>query len=144
MNSTTNKPTTAFWVIGVIALVWNVMGVMAYLAQAYMTEDVLATLPEAEQALYQNIPAWATAAFAIAVFGGSLGCLLLLMKKKLAKTVFSVSLLGILVQMYYNLFQSNAMEVYGPGGMVMPILVLVIGAFLIWYSQDLTKRGILS
>jgi len=144
MNSTTNKPTTAFWVIGVIALVWNVMGVMAYLAQAYMTEDVLATLPEAEQALYQNIPAWATAAFAIAVFGGSLGCLLLLMKKKLAKTVFSISLLGILVQMYYNLFQSNAMEVYGPGGMVMPILVLVIGAFLIWYSQDLTKRGILS
>uniref|UniRef100_UPI0040483491 hypothetical protein n=1 Tax=Polaribacter sp. TaxID=1920175 RepID=UPI0040483491 len=144
MNSTTNKPTTAFWVIGVIALVWNVMGVMAYLAQAYMTDDVLATLPEAEQALYQNIPAWATAAFAIAVFGGSLGCILLLMKKKLAKTVFSISLLGILVQMYYNLFQSNAMEVYGPGGMVMPILVLVIGAFLIWYSQDLTKRGILS
>ncbi len=144
MNSTTNKPTTAFWVIGVLALVWNLMGVMAYLAQAYMTEEVLSALPVAEQALYKDIPAWATAAFAIAVFGGSLGCILLLMKKKLAKTVFSISLLGILVQMYYNLFQSNAMEVYGPGGMVMPILVLVIGAFLIWYSQDLTKRGILS
>ncbi|GGG98681.1 hypothetical protein GCM10011416_16120 [Polaribacter pacificus] len=144
MNSTTKKPTTAFWVIGVIALVWNLIGVMAYIAQAYITDEALAILPEAEQALYRDIPAWATAAFAIGVFAGALGCIVLLMKKKLATSIFTVSLLGILVQMYYNLFQSNAMDVYGPGGMVMPILILVIAIFLVWYSKDLGKRGVLS
>ncbi|MDT0551917.1 hypothetical protein [Urechidicola vernalis] len=144
MTDSTNKPTTGFWVISVIALIWNLMGVMAYIGQAYMTDEALSALPEAEQALYENIPAWATAAFAIAVFGGALGSLLMLLKKKMASTIFTISMLGIIVQMIYNLFMSKATEVYGPGGMVMPIMVIIIGAFLVWYSKKATSNGWLS
>ncbi len=144
MTTDSNKPGAAFWVIGVIALIWNGLGVMAYLAQAYITEDALALLPEAERALYDDIPAWATAAFAIAVFGGALASLVLLMRKKLATTLFMLSFVGIIVQMVYNLMMSKALEVYGPGGAVMPILVILIGAFLIWYSKKCTAKGWLS
>lgn len=140
----TNKPATSFWVIGVIALIWNLMGVAAYLGQAFMTDEMKAALPENQQALYENVPTWATAAFAIAVWGGLLACILLLMKKKLSKTVFIVSLIGILVQMVYNLFISGAMEVYGPGGMIMPLMVVIIGVFLVWYSKKCADDGILS
>jgi hypothetical protein len=27
------------------------------------------------------------------------------------------------------------MEVYGPGAVIMPILVLFVGVFLLWYSK---------
>ena len=81
-ENSTNKPPVWFWIVSVVALIWNGMGVMAYLGQAYMSDDALAALPEAEQALYANVPAWATAAFAIAVWGGLLGCLALLLRKK--------------------------------------------------------------
>lgn len=111
MSSESNKPTTLFWVIGIFALIWNAMGVMAYIGQAYMTNEMLAALPEAERALYENVPAWVTAAFAIAVFGGTLGCIVLLLKKKLAKSLFLVSLIAIIAQMSYNLFMSKATEV---------------------------------
>lgn len=144
MSSDSNKPTTLFWVIGIFALIWNAMGVMAYIGQAYMTDDMLAALPEAERALYENVPAWVTAAFAIAVFAGTLGCILLLLKKKLAKPVFLVSLIAIIVQMTYNLFMSKAAEVYGPGGMVMPIMVIAIGVFLLLYSKKCIDKGWLS
>lgn len=144
MTNSTNKPNAGFWVIGIAALIWNIMGVLSYLAQAYMTEEALAALPENEQALYTDLPAWVTAAFAIAVFGGALGCILLLLKKKLAIRVFQLSLLGILVQMTYNLFMSNAAEVYGPGGVIMPVMVLIIGFFLVWYSGNAAKKGIIS
>lgn len=144
MNTESNKPNTLFWVIGIIALIWNGLGVMAYLSQAYMTDEMLAALPEAERALYENVPAWVTAAFAIAVFGGTLGCILLLLRKKLAKPVFLISLVGIIVQMIYNLFMSKASEVYGPGGMVMPIMVMLIGVFLLLYSKKCIEKGWLS
>lgn len=139
-----NKPNTLFWVIGIIALIWNGMGVMAYIGQAYMTDEMKAALPEAERALYENVPAWVTAAFAIAVFGGTVACILLLMKKKMAKTVFLISLIAIIAQMTYNLFMSKASEVYGPGGMIMPIMVIVIGVFLLLYSKKCIEKGWLS
>ena len=144
MTNSTNKPNVGFWIIGVIALIWNLMGVMVYIAQAFMTNEMLAALPENEQALYADVPAWVTAAFAIAVFGGVLGCVLLLIRKKMASVVFMISFAAIIAQMIYNFFLSNTMEVYGPGGMVMPIMVIIFGAFLIWYSKGTTRKGWLS
>ncbi len=144
MSNSINKPTTSFWVISIIALIWNAMGVMAYLSHVYMGKDAIAALPENEQALYANVPVWYTSAFAIAVFAGFLGCLLLVLRKKLATTVLIISLIGILVQMYYNFFISNSMDVYGPGSAVMPIMVLVIGFYLVWYSKSVTTKGWLS
>ena len=141
MNENTKKPTTSFWVIGGIALFLNVLGVFAYLAQAFMSEDTLQSLPEAEQAIYQDVPAWATAAFALAVWGGALGCVLLLLRKRWTKVVLLISLFGIIVQMIYNVFISKSLEVYGPTGLVMPILVVFIGAFLVWYSRKADTNG---
>lgn len=144
MTKSKNKPSTSFWIIGIVALIWNLMGVFAYLQEAYMTAEDLAALPIEEQALYENIPAWVTAAFALAVFGGALACILLLLRKKLATFVFIISFVSILAQMTYNLLMSKAMEVYGPGGMIMPIMVIVIGAYLIWYSKKMDAQGILT
>ncbi|CAM1340542.1 hypothetical protein [Tenacibaculum aestuarii] len=139
-----NKPTTLFWIIAVAALIWNGLGVMSYLGQAFMTDEVKATLPEAERALYENIPTWVTAAFAIAVFAGLLGSIFLLARKKAARVVFLISLIAILAQMSYNLFMSRAAEVYGPGGVIMPVMVTLIGVFLLMYTKRTIEKGWLS
>ena len=54
---TTNKPGAAFWIISVLALIWNIMGVIAYLSHAFMTDDMKALLPEAEREMYETKPA---------------------------------------------------------------------------------------
>jgi CHASE2 domain-containing sensor protein len=144
MSNSSNKPTTVFWIISIVALIWNAIGSYFYIAMAYMTDEALAALPEAQRALIENTPAWATAAFATAVFGGLLGAVLLLLKKKLATTIFWISFIAILVQASYNLFLSNASEVNGSGSMTMPILVIIIGYFLLWYSKKATTNGWLS
>ncbi len=144
MTESQNKVPTSFWIIGIVTLIWNLMGVFAYLQQAYMTVEDLAALPAEQQLLYENIPAWVTAAFALAVFGGALGCILLLFRKKIASYVFIISFFSILAQMTYNIFMSKALEVYGPGGMIMPIMVILVGAFLVWYSKKMESKGLLS
>ena len=140
----TNKPSTMFWVTAVAALIWNLMGVAAYLADAYATPEMIAARSAAEQALYDARPAWATAAFATAVFGGALGCILLLLRKKIATPVFIVSLIGVLVQFCYNFFMADTMDVYGPGSAIMPAMVILIAAYLVRYSKKSEANGVLS
>ena len=130
-----------FWIVSGLFLVWNLMGVMAYLMQVTMSEEALAALPEAQRDLYMNTPAWATGAFAVAVFAGTVGCVFLLMKKSWAVPTLILSLLGILVQMFHAFALSPALEVLGPGGLVMPVLVTAGAVFLIWYGRRARSRG---
>ena len=134
------KPSNLFWVISSIALVWNLMGVFNYLDQAFMTDKVLETLPKEQQILYQDVPAWVTAAFAIAVFSGTLGSLLLLLKKKIATTFFTISFLGIMGQMSYGLLIDQNSDSYGPMGIAMPIMIIAFGGYLIWYSRKANEH----
>ena len=138
------KPVRAFYLISGVALVWNLLGVMAYIRQVTMSQEALSALPDAERMLYENAPSWATAAFAIAVNGGALGCLLLLLRKAWAFPVLIASLLGVIVQMVHSLFIAKSIEVYGPGGMLMPLMVIVVSVFLVWYSRDAKEKGWLS
>lgn len=143
MSNSTNKPTTAFWVIGIIALLWNIMGVLAYIGQAYMSDAQLSLLPEGDQAYYANIPAWVTAAFAIAVFSGAFGCIGLLLKKKWANSLFMLSLLAVLAQFVYNFFIQDAVSMSGTR-IIMPIVVILVAVFLVWYSKKSIADGYLS
>ena len=59
---TAAPPKMFYWVSGA-ALVWNLLGVMAYVGQVTMSPDVLQAMPEEQRALYENMPAWVTAAF---------------------------------------------------------------------------------
>ncbi|AXT59714.1 hypothetical protein D1816_04865 [Aquimarina sp. AD10] len=138
-----NKPPIWFWIIAILALLWNIMGVLAYLAQAYITDEAIASLPEAEQSFYNNMPAWVTAAFAIAVFAGALGCILLLLRKKIASILFILSLIGIVMQTTYNFFLQDFIVLSG-SRMVMPILVLLVAIFLIWFSKRATVKAWIS
>jgi hypothetical protein len=121
-------------VAAILALVWNLLGVMAFVGHIMMTPEMIAELPKAEQALYSSVPFWATIAFTVAVFAGALGSVALLMKKSICYHLFMVSLIAVLVQMYHSFFMSNSFEVYGPGGTVMPIMVIVIALLLVRFS----------
>ena len=133
------KPSTKFYIIAVLALIWNLMGVGAYLIQAFMTEEMIATLPEEQQAEFLvEHPAWYTALFALAVFGGALACILLLARKKLAYYLFIVSGVCAIAQQGYLLATVELSSV------VMPIMIIIFCIFLIWYSKRSITEGLLN
>ncbi len=133
----------SFWAIGAVALIWNVMGVINFFVQ--MNADVLAAMPESHRAIVEGRPAWATGGFAIAVFGGALGCLLLLLRKSAAYYLFIASLLGVIVTVTHTLGMASSTIDLTPfeisGYILMPLLV---AAFLIWYSKQAESKGWIS
>jgi hypothetical protein len=139
--TTTNKPNIGFWIISATALIWNLMGVNQYIQQAYVTDSFKAMYNEEQLKMIADSPTWATAAFAIAVFAGAIGSLLLLLRKYLAKSILILSLVGIIVQMFYNFFIIDSMAVYGPGAVAMPIILIIFASFLIWFADFANKKG---
>jgi hypothetical protein len=93
-----------------------------------MDADVLASTPESYRAIMESWPTWATGAFALGVFGGTLGCLLLLYRKSTAYYVFIASLLGIVVQMIPFLGTADVPIAVWVG----TLMSSVVAAFLIW------------
>ena len=137
-DQTKTSPPKWFFIASAVALLWNVLGVAAFFGQLFMDP---ASLPPAELEFYENTPIWATIAFAVAVFGGTLGCIGLLLRKSWAFIMLAVCLLGILVQMSYSFFVGNGIEVFGPQGLVLPFLTLAIGVALVWFARFSTTRG---
>ena len=130
----------SFWVIGIVALLWNVGGAINYVMQTNL--EFVATLPETHRAIIDSRPAWATGGFAIGVFGGALGCLLLLFRKSIAIYVFIVSLLGVLVTMIHTInVASSIIEFTLAEIIVMILLPIIVAALLIWYATLTRRKG---
>ncbi len=144
MTSYLRKPSGLFYLISSVALIWNLMGVFNYLGQVLMSDEVLKSLPKDQQLMYQDVPSWVTAAFAVAVFSGTIGAILLLLKKKKSLTFFIISFVGIIVQMTYSLFISENTDNYGPSVLLMPLMIIAVGAYLIWYSKKASENRWLS
>ncbi len=138
--TTSVKPPVWFWVASIFALLWNIFGVYSYLYNAFNQVEILETLNQGQREVYEAIPAWATACFAIAVFSGTIASIGLLLRKKWAKPVFIISLLTAVAQFINWLFIQNAPEVF-PDSYTMPIMVTVVGVLLILFAKKGIQKG---
>jgi len=146
MKNLTNKPPVWFWIVSVLALLWNAMGVIAYLADAYITDEMISQMTERQQAFQMlDFPAWFTACYALAVFCGLLGCIFLLIRKSWAKPLFVISFIAVLGQTVHNYVLN---DIYSKMNLTvntfelsMAIAVPVVAILLIMFARDSARRG---
>lgn len=139
MNSVV-KPPKSFWIIGVLALLWNFMGVLQFYLATFTLDAMIDGLPAAQADLYRDIPIWYTVIFAIAVFAGLFGCITMLLRKKITMALFGMSLVAVLVAQGYWILGTDALEVIGTSSIIMPLMVIVISIFLYYYSKGAAKN----
>ena len=145
MNRPLNqKPPGLFWAASGVALIWSLIGVWMYLDQVTMTPADLAEMPQGMRTLYETAPSWQTGAFAIAVFAGLLGSIGLLMRRSWSRILFVISLIAVIVQMFWPFFMADALNLIGPSGAIMPVVIIIVNALLVWFASIATARGWLS
>ena len=137
MSNEPDKPHWSFWVVVILMLLWNLLGCINFFVQ--MDPDIATSYRESEQAIILGRPFWATTGFALTVFGGAIGCLLLLIRKPLAPYFFVASFLGVILTTIHTLSVDAS---FGVGEMLGIVLMpLAIAAFLIWYSKYVASKG---
>jgi hypothetical protein len=147
MTTLTMKPATPvwFWATAGLGLVWNAYGVMQFTDSLQATPDgLMATgLTKAQVAVMMGYPAWMTVAFAIGVFGGLAGCILLLMRRSIALPVFAASLAGYVV-LYIGDMTQGVFAALGAPQVIILTAVVLIAAGLLAAALRARKSGLLS
>lgn len=134
----------SYWIVAVLALLWNLLGVAMFCMQAMLTPEQVAAMPAEHRQILQATPGWLQAAYAVAVFGGVLGAIGLLLRRRWAMTFFLLSLLGLGGQCLGTFLVTPAWQVMGPSGLLMPVLLLAIALILLAYARRAAARGWLS
>ena len=127
--------------VTIAALLWNLMGCGAYLSDVMLTADDLAKMSAAQQALYESRPAWAVAATAIAVWGGALGCVGLIWRKRWALPLLVASLVALVVQDFGLFVLSDVVQTNGSIVLVLQGLVLLVAIGLVLLARKAIARG---
>ena len=134
MTTSKVKPPLWFWVVSVIALLWNIMGVDQYIGQAYKTDRWLSTMTDEQLEMASNFPAQLTGVFAVAVFAATIGSLGLLLRKKCSYPLFIISLIAVIIQMGCALLQGPSDDI------AMTISIIVFALFLVWFSKKAVSK----
>ena len=145
MTDTTVKAPWHLWLIGVIAVLFNSIGVFDfvmsmvqganYMARAGMTPDQIAH--------YQEMPIWMTAVWAIGVWGAFLASILLLLRRKVAFAVFVISLAAFLINLIYTYVLTDGGAIMGQQMAITSAVIVTLLLFFIWYSHAMGKRRVL-
>ncbi|MBL4671182.1 MAG: hypothetical protein JKX81_02890 [Arenicella sp.] len=129
-----------FWLVAILALLWYLMDMYAFFMRTLMLQDMLKELPDGQQGLYLSMPSWVNMVFAAEVFGGVLGSLCLLIKKRWALILYCISIVGVLAQTCYVYFFSEAIKVMGTAAIVMPLVAISIGTCLIIFTRSAISK----
>ena len=145
MSDMLNKTPWHLWVVGVISLLWNAFGGYDFImtntkGEAYMRAS---GFDQAMIDYYMAMPTWMYVPWTLGVWGAVAGSVLLLMRNKLAVWAFVASLLGAAVSALYGVMNPAPLPEAMTFMKYMPWVILVVAAFLAWYSWSQKKAGVL-
>lgn len=148
MGNIVKKPSVLFWILGVLFLLWNAFGCFIYVMDKMMNDAALLEYyKENGQAMLDArhaYPAWATAAYAIAVWGGLLAAILYLLRKGLSVKLFALSLIAAAICFIPTFTNPTVKAGGGESYWVMPVIVIVLGLIEIWWSRKKKAEGYLT
>ncbi|HKE83357.1 MAG TPA: hypothetical protein VKB50_06370 [Vicinamibacterales bacterium] len=133
-----------FLPVVVAALIWNLLGCAAYLADVTLSAEDVAKMSAAQQALYASRPSWAISATAVAVWAGALGCVALWLRKRWAMWALVASLAGIIAQDVHLFALSEAGSQAEMTTFMLQGLVFVVGVGLVVLARKASAQGWIS
>lgn len=129
--------------IGIILLLWNLIGVAAFIMQYSADLSQVAKTDPYTARIFAQIPGWAWVAYAVAVGAGTLGAILLLLRKAAAAPLFLLSIIAVVVQFSYSFLGTDLLAVKGATAAIFPAVILIIAIFQWFHARSLTAKGLL-
>jgi len=139
-----------FWLAGIVSLLWNAFGGYDYTMTqlrdpgyfAQMSGQMGMSVAEMN-AFFDTFPAWASALWAIGVWGSVAGSILLLLRSRHAVTAFAISLVGAVLSFIYQATLDLPPAMDTTMNKLMPIVI--VGAIVLqwWYARRMRAVGVL-
>ncbi len=132
------------WVVGILATLWNAFGCFDYLMTQTRNAQYLANFTDPQRIYFESFPVWMEAVWALGVWGGMAGSLLLLMRSRYAVAAFAVSLAGLAVSTVYQYVLATLPEGMMTGAMIgMNLAIWAVAIALLVYALRMRRQGVL-
>ena len=133
------------WLVGVIAVLFNGIGVFDFVMSMAQGSTYMASvgMTPAQIAHYEAMPPWMTVVWAVGVWGAFLGSVLILLRRRVAAPVFAVSLAAFLLSVLYTYVLTDGGPIMGSAMAITSVVITALLLFFMWYSRLMTKRGVL-
>ena len=119
------------------ALLWEIAGCALYIMR--VSTDP-AGLPPDQRAIFDATPAWVLAAFAVAVWSGLAGAILLLMRRRIAAPVLLLSLVAVVAQNSALVLDPGLRNLVASDDLLVPFVIVVV-CYAIWHMAWQARRS---
>jgi hypothetical protein len=127
-----------FWAGAVAALLFMLVAVWGQV-MSVVTDP--AELPLDQRVVFEARPVWMIAAYAIAVWVGLLGTVMLLLRRRLAQPLLLVSLVAAIVTFLPYAIVPRVRDNITTNDIAVAIVVLAITWTIFWFARHSVQRG---
>jgi hypothetical protein len=127
----------------IIFLLWTLIGVAAFVMQSSADLETLAKTDPHQARIWAEMPAWAWAAYGLAVGAGLAGALALILRRGSAVWLSALCLIAVIVQFCYTFFLTDLLAVRGWSTMAFPAFIIVMALAQTLYARSLQAKGVL-
>ena len=130
-------------IIGIAALLWNLLGDASFIGQYLMdTPDLAKTDPDSAH-IFAQTPGWVWATFAISVFAATIATILLLMRRASAVPLYLLSTIATLILFGHSFLATDMLPMYGLGATLLPGTIILLGIAQWLYARAMQAKGVL-
>jgi len=142
MSIVKRKPPLWFWIVAVIFVIWNLIGVSNYLMAAMATPESLAAQGYTDEQVefLLDVPKLYLSVFAIAVWSGLVASFLLIFRRRWAVPVFLFSLVFVLLSFVFD-FVGGTFTVLGNAYLAIMIVVTILAFIEVFFSRMAKNKG---
>ena len=138
-NPYSPRPVAGWFMIAAVAsLLFMGLGCVSYLMHVLANP---ATMPLDQRAAYEAEPVWVTSAYAVAVWIGLLGAVLLLMRRKVAEWLLLLSLVAVLIWLAGLILVTPLRENMSANDLLVAIVVTALTWTVYWFARHSRQRG---
>ncbi len=133
------------WLVGVIAVLFNSIGVFDFVMSRAQGARYMASagMTAAQIAHYLDMPAWMTFVWAVGVLAAFLASLMLLLRSARALPIFVLSLVAFLVSLLYTYVLTDGGAIMGRSMAITSAVIAVLLVLFSWYSWMMATRHVL-
>ncbi len=133
------RPVASWFIVAAVgSLLFMGLGCISYLMHVLADPT---SLPLDQRAAFEAEPAWVTAAYAVAVWVGLAGSILLVMRRRAAEWLLLLSLLAVLVWLAGLLLVAPLRESMSANDLIVALVVTALTWTVFWFARHSRQRG---
>lgn len=133
------------WVVGILSLLWNLMGVVDNVMTLTKNEAYMKEFTDAQKEYFYGLPSYSIGFWIVATWASLFGSIFLLMRKSWAFPALFLSFVCMAANTVYCYGFTNGYELMGGvGPLLFSVAIFIISFALFVYAKRMTTAGVLS